>query len=216
MIALLALMSAAATGASLSGSSSSSSRSAGHTASGSGARFAAQGGPWEFNLRDLLRWADLTEGAVAAPRPAVSGDGKGGTQSGEGAAGLPQSNVLAGSGAPQAHAPDSATQQQQMGKTTQHGVAGFDAGVHARLDEAAEHYAHTLFVQRLRTPEDRVRFGELFARAWGRPLAVPGRVQVSEGGEGKEGRGSSTSRRYEGCSRGQRSCISLSCGRHGL
>ncbi|GFH19437.1 midasin [Haematococcus lacustris] len=26
--------------------------------------FGAQGGPWEFNLRDLLRWADLTERSV--------------------------------------------------------------------------------------------------------------------------------------------------------
>lgn len=29
--------------------------------------FAQQGGPWEFNLRDLLRWCDLAEGAVAQP-----------------------------------------------------------------------------------------------------------------------------------------------------
>jgi hypothetical protein len=34
---------------------------------GGGARFAAQGGPWEFNLRDLLRWANLVEGGVAPP-----------------------------------------------------------------------------------------------------------------------------------------------------
>ena len=27
--------------------------------------FASAGGPWEFNLRDLLRWCDLAEGAAA-------------------------------------------------------------------------------------------------------------------------------------------------------
>lgn len=27
--------------------------------------FASTGGPWEFNLRDLLRWCDLAEGAVS-------------------------------------------------------------------------------------------------------------------------------------------------------
>ncbi len=25
-------------------------------------RFAGAGGPWEFNLRDLLRWCELAEG----------------------------------------------------------------------------------------------------------------------------------------------------------
>lgn len=171
MIALLALMSAAAAGASMSplgssqaaggrhsaataavnasgngGGAISGSVTASTTGSGSGARFAAQGGPWEFNLRDLLRWADLTEGAVAET--------------------------------------DAQQQQQQQGQTGMqerepHSLACSEQGsVHTRLDEAAEHFAHTLFVQRLRTAEDRVKFGVLFARAWGRPLAVPGRVQV--------------------------------------
>ena len=27
--------------------------------------FASAGGPWEFNLRDLLRWCDLAESATA-------------------------------------------------------------------------------------------------------------------------------------------------------
>ena len=27
--------------------------------------FGSAGGPWEFNLRDLLRWCHLAEGAVA-------------------------------------------------------------------------------------------------------------------------------------------------------
>ncbi|GFR41364.1 hypothetical protein Agub_g2047, partial [Astrephomene gubernaculifera] len=34
--------------------------------------FAAAGGPWEFNLRDLLRWCDLVEGAVPPPPPTAA------------------------------------------------------------------------------------------------------------------------------------------------
>ena len=30
--------------------------------------FASAGGPWEFNLRDLLRWCDLAQAAVPANR----------------------------------------------------------------------------------------------------------------------------------------------------
>ena len=33
-------------------------------AAGGGRGFGAAGGPWEFNLRDLLRWCQLAEGAV--------------------------------------------------------------------------------------------------------------------------------------------------------
>ncbi|KAK9809153.1 hypothetical protein WJX72_010301 [[Myrmecia] bisecta] len=36
-------------------------------------RFGGAGGPWEFNLRDLLRWCDLAEGAVPAPATAREG-----------------------------------------------------------------------------------------------------------------------------------------------
>lgn len=70
-------------------------------------------------------------------------------------------------------------QQHQSQQEQQPAPATAEQGqLHAQLDDAAEHYAHTLFVQRLRTGEDRARFGELFARAWGRPMALPGRVQV--------------------------------------
>ena len=31
--------------------------------------FGGMGSPWEFNLRDLLRWCDLAEGAI--PQPAT-------------------------------------------------------------------------------------------------------------------------------------------------
>eukprot|EP00983_Pelagomonas_calceolata_P089558 1157325-Pelagomonas_calceolata.AAC.2 len=162
MIALLALMGSASAGTPLINSQTSgrggrgSDTSGGVKQRGGGARFAAQGGPWEFNLRDLLRWADLTVSAVA-DRPAGEGAGQG----------------------VQLQVDRSMTQQQQQ---QQQGVseAGSASGVqmHARLDEAAEHYAHMLFVQRLRTPEDRAKFGELFGLAWGRPMAAPGRVQV--------------------------------------
>lgn len=37
--------------------------------------FAVAGGPWEFNLRDLLRWCDLVEGAVPKPPAAAMADG---------------------------------------------------------------------------------------------------------------------------------------------
>lgn len=37
-----------------------------------GRRFASLGGPWEFNLRDLLRWADLVERAVVPAPPAAA------------------------------------------------------------------------------------------------------------------------------------------------
>lgn len=67
--------------------------------------FAGEGGPWEFNLRDLLRWCELAEGAVP-PLPASEADG-----------------------AAQAEA--------------------------AALDRAARHFAGILFLQRLRTAEDR-------------------------------------------------------------
>lgn len=40
--------------------------------------FAGAGGPWEFNLRDLLRWCELAESAVpAAPAAAHQQQGPG-------------------------------------------------------------------------------------------------------------------------------------------
>lgn len=32
-------------------------------------RLSGAGGPWEFNLRDLLRWCELAGGAAAHARP---------------------------------------------------------------------------------------------------------------------------------------------------
>ncbi|KAG2499138.1 hypothetical protein HYH03_002721 [Edaphochlamys debaryana] len=48
--------------------------------------FAAAGGPWEFNLRDLLRWCDLVEGAVPAP-PALASAGPDAMDTGDGEGG---------------------------------------------------------------------------------------------------------------------------------
>ena len=36
-------------------------------------RFAVAGGPWEFNLRDLLRWCHLAQGAADRSAPACRG-----------------------------------------------------------------------------------------------------------------------------------------------
>lgn len=159
MVALLGAMDCAANGPATTGAGSTGSTTAGSTANdrlaaalrkkegqqqqqgaghAGGARFAAQGGPWEFNLRDLLRWADLTEGAVtaAAVAPAVTGDAM----------------QVEGGGAEE----ERQRQQEQ-------------AQLEADLDAAAEHYAHMLFAQRVRTGPDRTRFAELFSSAWGRP-----------------------------------------------
>lgn len=37
-----------------------------HHAANVARTFGAAGGPWEFNLRDLLRWCQLAEGALPA------------------------------------------------------------------------------------------------------------------------------------------------------
>lgn len=161
MIALLALMGAAATAATTKGAAPMDGALGAREGGGKGgARFAVLGGPWEFNLRDLLRWAELTVSVVGAG----SASDRGALEGGPG--------VPAPGDAPSA---GTATGAQQKGE----GRAAAGAAPHARLyDEAAEHFAHMLFVQRLRAPEDRARFGELFARAWGRPMAPRGRVQV--------------------------------------
>jgi Midasin AAA lid domain len=60
-----------------------------HAAAAAGTGFGAAGGPWEFNLRDLLRWCELaegasgvwesTEGASGAPRRSGGGRDPSGT-----------------------------------------------------------------------------------------------------------------------------------------
>jgi midasin len=75
--------------------------------------FAAAGGPWEFNLRDLLRWCDLLTGAF---------------------------------------------------------TPGEDDSCDAAVRDAAEHFVHVLFEQRLRSQEDRQRVAAIWEEVWGAPL----------------------------------------------
>ena len=74
---------------------------------------AVQGGPWEFNLRDLQRWCDLVmmsvgDGVIAAAAALAPGAGMGeggarripvGDAEGKGAAGAEKADVAASSGA---------------------------------------------------------------------------------------------------------------------
>lgn len=79
--------------------------------------FAAAGGPWEFNLRDLLRWCDLLG---RTPLPTTD-----------------------------------------------------DQARDAAMVDAAEHYVHMLFAQRLRNDEDRERLCAIWESVWGAPLCRP-------------------------------------------
>lgn len=112
--------------------------------------FAQQGGPWEFNLRDLLRWCKLAEeaaagqlppqGAATQPTPSL---GKGDAMDVDG--GLPQQ--AGGSGA----------------LALPSNAVALDAAVEA----AVLHYAQMLFAHRLRTRADRQQFQALLLQAWG-------------------------------------------------
>ncbi len=46
-----------------------------HDGASVGRTFGAAGGPWEFNLRDLLRWCQLAEAAVP-PAPSNTPEGE--------------------------------------------------------------------------------------------------------------------------------------------
>ena len=48
--------------------------------------FAGAGGPWEFNLRDLLRWCELAESAVPPAKEQTAAGGSGAESQGEAAA----------------------------------------------------------------------------------------------------------------------------------
>ncbi|PNG99282.1 Midasin, partial [Tetrabaena socialis] len=106
--------------------------------------FAAAGGPWEFNLRDLLRWCDLVEGAVPPPPPAAPAalDAVAAAMETDGGVGAGGAGDADGDG----------------------GEAGGEA---AALDDAAQHFARMLFAHRLRTHEDRAKLLRLFAAVWG-------------------------------------------------
>jgi midasin len=107
--------------------------------------FAAAGGPWEFNLRDLLRWCELAAAAAEAA-PAAGG-----------AAGGSAMDVEMADGS-------AAAEAEPVG----------EAGWEARLQAAALHYARMLFAQRLRTAGDRRHVEDLLARVFGPEAAVGG------------------------------------------
>ena len=103
--------------------------------------FAGAGGPWEFNLRDLLRWCELAETAV----PAGGGGGGGGGDCGD-------DGGSGGDGGGDGNSSGDGMQRQ---------------GESAALDAAVRHYASLLFLQRLRTADDRRHAAAVFAAAWG-------------------------------------------------
>ncbi|MEW5309894.1 MAG: hypothetical protein WDW38_001740 [Sanguina aurantia] len=123
-----------------------------HTAANVTRTFATAGGPWEFNLRDLLRWAQLAEAAVphpsapAAPtEPAVTSD--------EVAAAGPN--------------PSSSTPALDH-VAASHPAAAHPAASHPAVSEAealetaVAHFATMIFEHRLRSDADRVKFRELW------------------------------------------------------
>ncbi|GIL72550.1 hypothetical protein Vretifemale_2896, partial [Volvox reticuliferus] len=136
MVDLLDAMQAAASG---SGDSGRDGGSAAITVAGV-RDFAAAGGPWEFNLRDLLRWCELVEGSVHAPLPQ-------------------QADRLSA-------ADDMDTDAK--GEAGSRGTIHRDMEVEAAAsDAAAQHFAQMLFNHRLRTTEDRAKLLRLFATVWG-------------------------------------------------
>eukprot|EP00798_Chlamydomonas_sp_ICE-L_P024874 gene24874-10535_t len=102
--------------------------------------FAQLGGPWEFNLRDLLRWCQLSERAVHPSSAA--------TPSEDPAALLP-----AGANIPQ-------------GSLLEGASVGADNKHDSLLEAAVCHFAQMLFDQRLRTAHDRNIFNGMLAKTW--------------------------------------------------
>ncbi|KAG1662050.1 hypothetical protein FOA52_005297, partial [Chlamydomonas sp. UWO 241] len=121
------------------------------SAATAGGTFAQAGGPWEFNLRDLLRWCSLATSAAAAP----GGDGSMPSVSGGGDA-MDVNDASA--------AADVATAAAAAAASHSGGAVASAAAV----ETAVLHYARMLFHQRFRTPGDRVAFEVLLARAWAR------------------------------------------------
>ncbi|GLI68780.1 hypothetical protein VaNZ11_013272, partial [Volvox africanus] len=106
--------------------------------------FATAGGPWEFNLRDLLRWCELVEGSVSATLPQGAG------------------SLCA--------AEDMDTDAGVEAGFTRKLKGGAEVEA-AAFDAAAEHFAQMLFSHRLRSIEDRAKLIRLFAAVWGSPPA---------------------------------------------
>jgi midasin len=126
-----------------------------------GASFAVAGGPWEFNLRDLLRWCELV--CMFASQQQQQRQASGATS------------------APHAAAADAmdvdVTPQQQLAPGSSSSIAAVLS--EAELDAAAEHFVGVLFTQRLRAAADRQRLQLLFQHVWGRPLAAASSVAVT-------------------------------------
>jgi hypothetical protein len=139
------------------------------------------GGPWEFNLRDLLRWCELAEGAAAG-----AGDGCGPAgpmrcrwqRAGAGAAAALEAAAGRAARLPALqHLPRPPRHGSGAGAACAPRRAG--RGAAAAVEAAAVHHARMLFLQRLRTPGDRAALRALFAASWGAPLAEPARPAVA-------------------------------------
>ena len=145
--------------------------------------FGAAGGPWDFNLRDLLRWCQLAE---ATPPPGLAATPDGAAQvrlSRHATAALNQTGSL-----PRCSLSPSVYGISWLQPFLHHrGCLHYRrhlvqrgkefASPHARpshpqaIETAAEHYVHILVVQRLRTTADRAAATAAFEQTWGRPLA---------------------------------------------
>lgn len=129
--------------------------------------FCAAGGPWEFNLRDLLRWCQLAQSAAAA---AHEHDG-GADELSDGADGPAKANSGCTNAIGDGVGVDAAGSGAGSSGGSGQGGGGGDGVSAATLEAAVEHFVGMLFVQRLRTDADRQHVRALFARVWGRPLS---------------------------------------------
>ena len=123
--------------------------------------FGSQGGPWEFNLRDLLRWCELAQSALAP--------------------GVPSSLLLPSAPALPADHDMDAGHPVDHGMDAAAGPLGPASApdLATALDESVEAMAHMLFSLRLRTHADRQQFNDMFHQAWGRPLRPPAHPSIS-------------------------------------
>ncbi len=170
-------------------------------AGGPGGTFAQQGGPWEFNLRDLLRWCMLAEDA-ALQQGLGKREEASGTREEGGAVEEAEEEEKTGSGRKQKgrkQAKRGRKQQQEEEEQQQEamevdagsaasaagapaaaasasaaGAAVIDAAVPpaAAVEAAVLHFCRMLFLHRFRTHPDRCHLAALVSRAWGGPAAV--------------------------------------------
>jgi midasin len=159
-------------------SSSSSMMEAQAAGSGQTRPFAAAGGPWEFNLRDLLRWCELLCLFAAQQQQQQQQHQTAAAAATAAAAPPAQHNDASPMDVDVAHHHPQQQQQQQQQYQL---MLGPPCGCsHELLDYAAEHFAGILFTQRLRTAADRQQLLTLFAQVWGRPLKAVSSLGVVE------------------------------------